>query len=74
MYDLIDTLDLHREVTNRANELHRAAADRSLLRCLRARVTASRAASGGSASAVDRCRRDLRSHAPRRLTGHAPRD
>jgi hypothetical protein len=32
MYDLIDTLDLHREVTNRANELHRAAADRSLLR------------------------------------------
>ena len=32
MSDPIDTLDLHREVTHRAHELHRAAADRSLLR------------------------------------------
>jgi hypothetical protein len=59
MYDPIDTLDLHREVTTRAHELHRAAADRSLLRASGRRASRARLAAAlrRTAAAVEGDRR-----------------
>jgi hypothetical protein len=61
VYDPIDVLGLHREVTNRAHEAHRAAADRSLLRAAGRQGTRHRLAAAlrRTATAVEGHRRAI---------------